>query len=250
MKSPVPITRGETASAGSPRLRRRRRARGLRTLHRPRRWRAPTQRGERGRGEGHGERAQRGGPDDRQAGRQAPGSAAATIIARGTRRKQRAAPMSQRIQRARPGVRASQRSPAGRARRRRTAKRARRKAPRRRARRWRTGRAPGAPRGRGRSRSEGLVDGELHRRRARTAAERERDGEARRADEEDDHRRARQRGAQDRAFDQAVDVGGLIPSEAASRKRSAGTSSQPCRMRRVASGRLKKTCASTTPCRP
>ena len=40
------------------------------------------------------------------------------------------------------------------------------------------------------------------------------------------------------------------PSEAASRKRSPGIASQPCRIMRVASGRLKKTCARITPCAP
>ncbi len=42
----------------------------------------------------------------------------------------------------------------------------------------------------------------------------------------------------------------LIPSEAASRKRSAGTDCQPCNRNRVASGRLKKTWARITPCGP
>jgi len=43
---------------------------------------------------------------------------------------------------------------------------------------------------------------------------------------------------------------GPAPSCAASRNRSAGISCQPCRISRVASGRLKNTWASTTPWRP
>ena len=41
-----------------------------------------------------------------------------------------------------------------------------------------------------------------------------------------------------------------MPSDAARRKRSAGIACQPCRIIRVASGRFRKTCAKTTPCRP
>ena len=57
--------------------------------------------------------------------------------------------------------------------------------------------------------------------------------------------------AQHRPFEVAHDVArGLMPRLAASRNRSAGIDCQPCRMIRVASGRLKKTCARTTPCSP
>ena len=95
-----------------------------------------------------------------------------------------------------------------------------------------------------------LVDRDLQRRRGRSAAERQHDGEGGDAEHEDQAGDARQGGAHGRPFDQRKDAAGPMPSWLASRHWSAGSVSSASRKSRVASGRLKKTCATRMPDRP